>query len=423
MQENHSFDNYFGTFPGVDGLLDQTGKTRVCIFDPNVGKCVAPSHDPSLVNNDMPHGLVDALADIDHGKMDGFIAQTESYQSACLVPNNPECEHFAARVATWYDARDIPNYWYYATEYVLQDHMFSPTYSWSLVSHLFLVSEWSAICKYHNVPASCVNNNGMPDLPPGTAGSSGTPPIYAWTDLTYLMHKHHVSWGYYVQAGSEPDCEDDGMNCAAVAQNASTPGIWNPLPYFDTVKRDNQLGNIKADTAFFTAAKSGTLPQVSIIVPSRENSEHPPMNIQNGQAYVTSVVNAVMASPNWKSSAIFIAWDDWGGYYDHVAPPQVDRNGYGIRVPAMVISPYAKRGYVDHQTLSFDAYAKFIEDVFMGGERLNPKTDGRADPRPTVRENVLILGDLTADFDFSQTPRKPQPLSLHPAPGPASAAP
>jgi phospholipase C len=423
MQENHSFDNYFGTFPGADGVLDQTGKARVCAFDPNVGKCVAPFHDPKLENIDMPHGLVDALADINHGKMDGFIAQAEDYQSACLVPNNPECKSAVATVMGWYDGRDIPNYWYYAAGYVLQDHLFSPTYSWSLVSHLFLVSEWSAICKRHNDPASCVNNNGMPELPPDTAGSSGVPPIYAWTDLTYLMHKHHVSWGYYVETGSEPDCDDGGTTCPVVAQDAKTPGIWNPLPFFDTVKRDNQLGNIKEDTAFFTAAKNGTLPNVSIIVPGRDDSEHPPMNIQDGQAYVTSVVNAVMASPNWNSSAIFIAWDDWGGYYDHVVPPQVDRNGYGIRVPGIVISPYAKRGYIDHQTLSFDAYAKFIEDVFMGGERLNPKTDGRADPRPTVRENVSILGDLTADFDFTQPPRKPQLRPLHPAPGPASVTP
>jgi phospholipase C len=423
MQENHSFDNYFGTFPGADGILDEKGRYRVCVDDPNIGKCVAPFHDPSLENNDMPHGLIDALADISHGKMDGFIAEDEQYQSACLEPNNPECESFVANVMAWYDARDIPNYWKLAKDYVLQDHLFAPTYSWSLVAHLFLVSEWSALCKHHNDPESCVNDNNMPDLPPDTVGSSGVPPIYAWTDLTYLMHKYHVTWGYFVQSGSEPDCEDDGMNCPAVAQTSNTPGIWNPLPWFDTVKRDNQLRNIQPDTTFFAEAKKGTLPHVSIIVPSRENSEHPPFDIQKGQAYVTSIVNAVMASPNWSSSAIFVAWDDWGGYYDHALPPRVDQNGYGMRVPGIVISPYAKRGYIDHQVLSFDAYAKFIEDIFMHGARLNPKTDGRADPRPTVREDVKLLGDLSTEFDFAQTPRKAELLPLHPAPGPASVAP
>ena len=94
-----------------------------------------------------------------------------------------------------------------------------------------------------------------------------------------------------------------------------------------------------------------------------------------------------MNGPEWKSTAIFVAWDDWGGFYDHVPPPTVDQNGYGLRVPGLVISPYAKRGYIDHQTLSFDAYAKFIEDDFLDGQRLDPKTDGRPDPRPDVREN------------------------------------
>ena len=121
-----------------------------------------------------------------------------------------------------------------------------------------------------------------------------------------------------------------------------------------------------------------------------------------------------MRSPTWSSSAIFLAWDDWGGFYDHVVPPAVDQNGYGLRVPALVISPYARRGFVDHQTLSFDAYAKFIEDDFLGGLRLDPATDGRPDPRPTVREDVPVLGDLTRDFDFTRKPRHPLLLRLHP---------
>ena len=109
-----------------------------------------------------------------------------------------------------------------------------------------------------------------------------------------------------------------------------------------------------------------------------------------------------MQSPEWYSTAIFLAWDDWGGFYDHVPPPGVDKVRYGIRVPAMVISPYAKRGFIDHQTLSFDVYLKFIEDDFLHGQRIDPKTDGRPDPRPDVRENSPLLGDLTRDFDFSQ---------------------
>ncbi len=149
-------------------------------------------------------------------------------------------------------------------------------------------------------------------------------------------------------------------------------------------------------------------------VASGEVSEHPSRPISSGVAYVTSLVNAVMNSRDWNSTAIFLAWDDWGGFYDHVAPPTVDRNGYGLRVPGLVISPYTKRGYIDHQTLSFDAYNKFIEDDFLGGQRLDPATDGRPDPRLTVRENVKILGDLASGFDFTQAPRPAEPLAVPP---------
>jgi hypothetical protein len=132
-----------------------------------------------------------------------------------------------------------------------------------------------------------------------------------------------------------------------------------------------------------------------------------------------------MQGPDWNSTAIFLAWDDWGGFYDHVRPPHVDQNGYGLRVPALVISPYARQGYIDHQTLSFDAYLKFIEDDFLAGRRIDPKTDGRPDPRPDVRENASILGNIVNDFDFNQTPRAPLILpqqNVAPVPGKAKGA-
>jgi phospholipase C len=143
-------------------------------------------------------------------------------------------------------------------------------------------------------------------------------------------------------------------------------------------------------------------------------SEHPPALVSAGQTYVTRVVNAIMRSPDWRSTAIFLSWDDWGGFYDHVKPPVVDGLGYGLRVPALVISPYARAGYVDHQTLSSDAYLKFIEDDFLHGSRIDPRTDGRPDSRPDVREDAPILGNLARDFDFRQKPRPPLILPLHP---------
>jgi len=166
--------------------------------------------------------------------------------------------------------------------------------------------------------------------------------------------------------------------------------------------------------SYFASAKAGTLPAVSWVTPSQADSDHPPASVHQGQAYVTAVMNAAMKSPDWNSTAIFLQWDDWGGFYDNVVPPTVDQNGYGLRVPALVISPYAKKGYIDHQTLSSDAYLKFIEDDFMSGARLNPKTDGRPDTRPTVRENVKILGNITNDFNFNEKPRAPVLLPTNP---------
>jgi phospholipase C len=133
-----------------------------------------------------------------------------------------------------------------------------------------------------------------------------------------------------------------------------------------------------------------------------------------GQTWVTRLINAIMSGPNWKSTAIFLNWDDWGGFYDHVKPPVVDGEGYGIRVPALLISPFARQGYVDHQVLSSDAYLKFIEDDFLHGQRIDPQTDGRPDRRPDVREDARILGNLESDFDFAQKPRPAVILPLHP---------
>jgi phospholipase C len=415
QQENRSFDSYFGTYPGADGI-----PSTACVPDPRTSACVRPYPDHADVNGGGPHGQTNATADINGGKMDGFVGQALAGKKGCTDPTNPACTNSATPdVMGYHTQSDIPNYWTYAQDFALQDHMFEPNASWSLPEHLFMVSEWSAHCTQHDNPASCTNALQTPGTPPNNnVGTGKTPqkgPIYAWTDLTYLLHKDNVSWGYYVVAGTEPDCENDSaVSCAPVKQNAKTPGIWNPLPFFDTVKADGQEGNIQSVDNFYHAAANGTLPSVSWVVPSGAVSEHPPGAVSAGQSYVTSLINAVMHSPEWNSTAIFLNWDDWGGFYDHVTPPTVDQNGYGLRVPAMVISPYAKHGYLDHQTLSFDAYDKFIEDDFLGGQRLDPHTDGRPDPRPDVRETASILGDLVNDFDFTQSPRPPVVLPVHP---------
>jgi phospholipase C len=423
MQENRSFDSYFGTYPDADGLPRRNGAFSVCMPDPQTHSCQRPVHDPADRNIGAPHGRADAVTDIAGGRMNGFLTDVRHAKQTCADKRNtPFCAQATGLpdVMGYHDAREIPNYWAYARRFVLQDHMFEPNASWSLPAHLFMVSEWSAKCSRRGDPTSCVNALQAPARPPNP-GNPGLSPDYAWTDVTYLLHKHHVSWGYYVVAGTQPDCaNDDEVTCTAGRQAAKTPGIWNTLPYFDTVKQDRQLGNIQPVGNFYTQAKTGKLPSVSWVVPSAPVSEHPPALVSAGQAYVTSLINAVMRGPDWTSTAIFLAWDDWGGFYDHVTPPVVDANGYGLRVPGLVISPYARQNFIDHQTLSFDAYTKFIEDNFLGRQRLDPATDGRPDPRPDVRENAAPLGDLSKDFDFTKPPRPPVLLPVHPPPGPAS---
>jgi phospholipase C len=427
MQENRSFDQYFGTFPGADGIPGVAGNPgkMPCVPDPLGKHCSRPFHDRNDKNFGGPHGQVNAAADMDCSnlatrsgcKMDGFVAQAERGKTcSTLAPGCSPCKgnkQGCLDAMGYHTGADIPNYWTYAHDFVLQDRMFEPNRSWSLPQHLFLISEWAAVCG--STVSSCANNSSLSANQYLSAANNGTL-AYRWTDITYLLHHYGVSWSYYVFKGTEPDCEQDTqMTCSTKPQSAKTPGIWNPLPSFTDVASDSQRSNVKSLSAFFTAAKAGTLPAVSWVVPNGTVSEHPTALVSAGQTYVTGLINTIMQSSEWNSTAIFLSWDDWGGFYDHVVPPAVDQNGYGLRVPAMVISPYARQGYIDHQTLSHDAYNKFIEDDFLSGQRLNPATDGRPDPRPDVRESKPQLGDLTQDFNFTQQPRPAVILPVHPS--------
>jgi phospholipase C len=328
----------------------------------------------------------------------------------------------------YHDAREIPNYWTYAQNFVLQDNLFESASSWSWPEHLFMVSGWSAKCKEWSNPQTCENQVEGPPDPRFSLGFYKEHSL-PWTDITYLMDHHtpKVSWGYYIFEGGEPDCEsDEAVKCEEVKQGPKTLSIWNPLINFEDVKEDGQLGDVQSLANFYTAVHNTGecgLPNVSWITPNEGVSEHPPALISKGQAYVTTLINSIMRSPCWGSTAIFLSWDDWGGFYDNVVPPEVDGEGNGFRVPGMVISPYAKAGYIDHQQLSHDAYLKFIQDDFLESQRLNPKTDGRPDSRPDVREEAPGLGNLESDFNFNQSPAPPLILPPEPAPGPASCPP
>jgi phospholipase C len=437
VQENRSFDHYFGTFPGADGI-----PAGVCVpFDPakpSLG-CVAPFHDPHDSNAGGPHGNIAALGDLDHGitqaKMDGFLNQEISAwnrQGCNANPGSPLCANLVdgeARhdVMSFHTADEIPNYWAYARHFVLQDRLFEGVRGWSLASHLDVVSEWSAVCSSQTNAATCVTT------PNPAAPTKATQ--YPWASLFQLFDVNGVSWKYYVATGTEPDCSDDEMTCGPQETLGTfTPSAWNPAPLFAWVRAQGPAylsQHVVGIDRFLIDAANDTLPQVAWLMPNDLVSEHPSHGITAGMEYVTAQINAVMQSRAWDSTAIFLTWDDFGGFYDHVAPPNVDTNplrntpiqGFGLRVPGILISPFARAGTVDHQLLSFDSYATFVENIFLNGARLDPAALGNPDRRPTIRDALKSasfvdghrepIGDLVKEFDFAQAPLPPLLLPTH----------
>jgi len=425
VMENRSFDHYFGTFPGADGIpMDANGRPTVCLTDPErPGTCHRPYHDTNFVDQGGPHGEVGSAATINGGEMDGAVTALRTIGNGCMKhPDEAPCPRAVdgpqgqPDVMGYHTAEELPIYWEYAETFTLHDRMFAPTDSWTLPAHLFMISAWSATCSDLNDPMSCTSDQKFPggvwaDEPADIwLPKMGEPRPYVWAPITWLLYKAGVTWGYYVGEGTcvAPPCEH--------LEGILTAPVQNPLPGFTATAATGQLDNIRPNTEFLRDARNGDLPSVSWFMPVQGKSEHPPDSIEVGQAYVAKAINAVMEGPEeqWLRTAIFLTWDDWGGFYDHVLPPVVDENGWGLRVPSMVISPWAKPGFIDHQTLSYDAYLKLIEDRFLGGERLDPETDGWPDSRPTVREEVKRLGDLASDFDFTQEPLPP--LVLDPWP-------
>jgi phospholipase C len=375
MQENRSFDSYFGTYPGADGI-----PSGISFEDPYDVTTVASYHDTNDINRGGPHGWDNAQADIDNGKMDGFLKEAYKGINADGTPAKPgSLPGFNPKdVLGWHDYREIPNYWNYAQLYVLQDRMFESVASYSLPAHLYMLAAQSG------------GYTGYKQLKPST---------YNFPEITELLTGGQIDWKYYVTSGRYPDTED-GHVVGSESQQEQNPDkytLWNPLPAFPKVQNDPAQRNRLQDTSqFYTDAKDGKLPQVSWIIPSGAVSEHPPAGIKEGMAYVTGLVNAVMQGPDWNSTAIFISWDDWGGFYDHVPPPQIDEYGLGIRVPGLVISPYARQNYIDHNTYSFESWLKIAEERF--------------DVNPMTARDTNAL-DMIDAFDFSQQPRPPVILS------------
>jgi len=258
MQENRSFDSYFGTYPHVDGL-----PPNVCLTATQIAQCVAPFHDSNDVNRGGPHGWNNAHGSIDGGLMDGFLAQSFLGKSTGdCTPPAPNCTpgHDPTDVMGWHDSREIPNYWSYANLYVLQDRMFESVASYSLPAHLYMLAAQSG----------------------GYVGSAkqAEPTTYDFPEITELLTGGQITWKYYVTSGTTPDTDDGEVigNATQQQQDPKKYTLWNPLPAFPAVSGDPAQWNRLVDTSqFYSDAANGTLPQVSWVIPSGAVSEHPPV--------------------------------------------------------------------------------------------------------------------------------------------------
>jgi phospholipase C len=420
VQENRSFDSYFGTFPGANGI-PTSPPCQIDTWHPS--ECPTPYVDHKDTENGGAYDNASQISEVDGGKMDGFVAAAEAQlpkQCAGGAPPrhvmvyDPErhartessCE---IDVMGHHDGTDLPNYWKWASSYVLMDNFYESVESYSLPAHLAIFSGWSAECAdpAQGNPDTCVS------LASGDVWDyqGGVPEVYyLWTDITYALFRSGVQWKVY----------NDGVGIDPQGSPFSPDGVdhlWNVLPGFETVENDGQLPQASklVSTDFASDAANGTLPAVSWVLPDWYDSEHPSESISQGQSYTTALVNAIESGPasQWEHTAIFIVWDDIGGFYDHQPPGfNFDSLGLGMRVPAIIISPLAKNGYIDHSLCSTDCFLRLIENTFLNGNGI--ATYGRSDPRPDYRDTQSAYGDLRNDFNLTAPPRKPMLLKVHP---------
>lgn len=355
MQENHTFDNYFGTYPGVDGLT--AGLNVPVKPGAKDGRVAVPYHLPSLRTQDLDHSQISALSAFDGGRMDGFVgAQQDRNLPGPLALG-------------YYDRSDIPLYWDLADNYVLADRFFSSAMGGSLANHQYWVA---------------AKDSGLGESIPAQG--------IQMTTIFDRLDSAGLSWKFYVKN------YDPTLNYSHIdpSNPKNSQVAWVPLLTIPSVVKDPaKMAKIQDLSNLYQDLAADNVPSVNYIIQGG-TSEHPPGQVANGQNATVGIITAIMRSQAWKDSAIFVTWDDWGGWYDHVVPPQVDGDGYGFRVPALIISPYAKKGYILDQTSDFTSILKFIERL----HGLAPLT---------TRDEAA--GDLMPAFDFTQAPRAPsQPV-------------
>jgi phospholipase C len=353
MQENHTFDNYFGTYPGADGIPAGTCMP-VQPNNPANKDCIKPFHLVGGKSTDLDHSAQTSKLQYANGQMNGFVEALE------------ERNQDGAMAMGYYNDEELPYYWNLADQYVLFDRFFSSTTDGSDANHMYWVA-----------------------ASPSNRQAEASPDGYGDLETIFdRLQASGVSWKFYVQN------YDPKLTYRTVTQypgNRASQVIWVPLLKIPRFIDDPKLSShIVPLTEYFDDLHNGTLPAVSYIVPSGA-SEHPPSSLISGQRFVQSLINSLMQSSSWKSSAFMLAYDDWGGWYDHVKPPAVDQYGYGFRVPALLVSPYAKQGYIDNTTLDFTSMLKFIEQNW----NVKPLTE-----RDAKANNLLDA------FDFTAPPRQ-----------------
>ena len=363
IQENRSFDNYFGTYPGADGFPPGTCEPVL----PGSTRCIKPFHlSPPMPACDLSHSWEAAHAGYDHGTMDGFVwAEGSPYTMAYL------------------DGRDIPNYWDYARHFTLADRFFSSLNGPSMPNHVYTVAAQSG-----GLTTNVCNQDHELDR---LKEVMDDPDGFSFAAVINRLAGQNISWKYYVETTGGPAPVSDP--CHVKDPQPKQLGLWNPLPGFKSIRDNPQLmARLVNETQYYRDIKDGTLPQVSWLIPDFQDSEHPPEPTGQGMWRVTKLINALMKSSYWSNSVIFLTWDDYGGFYDHVPPPEVDAYGYGPRVPLIIISPYAKPGYVTSQAGDFASILRFME------ERFNLKHLTARDHRAS---------DMLDAFDFDQKPVPP----------------
>lgn len=358
MQENHTFDNYFGTYPGADGIPPGTCMP-VDPHDPLNTECVEPFPIGDLPIQDLDHSRRTFDLQYNEGAMDGFVfALNERNQDGRLAMG-------------YYDDGSLPYYWNLAEEYVLFDRFFSSAGAGSFLNHVFWITGGPGNGRDRPTP------EGLGDYP----------------TIFDRLQQAGIPWKFYIQK-YEPGLDYRDL----VDGRPRPPQIeWVPLLSMDRYLEDPELyGRIVDLEEYYDDLRSGQLPAVSY-VKIIGSSEHPPGSLQAGQLATRAMIQALMQSEAWRESAFVLTYDDWGGWYDHVAPPQVDDYGYGFRVPALLVSPYAPAGTIDHTTLEYTSILRFIEENW-GLEPLTPRD--------------ALANSIASGLDFDQPPR---PAHLVPA--------